>query len=384
MMFLALFACSPDSAAPGTTESGNLMDRAYVVSNESNEMFVFDYTTLEEVRSVDTTVVSGAVNGNHMAMVSMDGTTIYTTAADQDSLVIIDAATLVVTKAMPIGGHATHMALREGTSELWIMAEDDNAVVVLDTDTDTITHTITGDTLNIPHFARFSGNYAYVPSIGGNQVSVIDLATYTVVDTLVGDGLTEGACEGDPCGYADAQIDPNGMLFASNFTTGKVIVYDTLTGERLPDVAVGAQTWSAFIDPFAVDESFAFVPSWLTSTVSRIGADGSTQIWAAGDSEVYGVNFSAQAPDEAFVLNRTKNQVNILDRESGEVLDTLDVGGTTETATTTTDGRLLLPISSTGEVVVIDTATHEELARFSGVGTYPWSVTTADGQNYCH
>ena len=384
MMFLALLACSPDAAAPETTESGNLMDRAYVVSNGSNELFVFDYQTLEAVGSLDTTVVAGAINGNHMAMVTSDGNTVYTTAAEQNSLVIIDAATLEVKKTMVIGAQATHMAFREGTAELWIVAEDDNAVVVLDTDTDTVAHTITGGTLNTPHFARFSGDYAYVPSIGGNQVSIIDLATYEVVDTLVGDGLSEGACEVDPCGYADAQIDPNGMLFASNFTTGKVIVYDTLTGERRPDVAVGAQTWSAFIDPFTADDSFAFVPSWLTATVSRVGADGSAEIWAAGDSEVYGVNFSAQAPDEAFVLNRTKNQVNVLDRQSGEVLDTLDVGGTTETATTTTDGRLLVPISSTGEVAVINTATHEELARFSGVGTHPWSVTTVEGQNYCH
>jgi YVTN family beta-propeller protein len=382
MILIALFACSnPDTTSPDVTD---LMHRAYVVSNESNEMFVFDFATLEEVGSLDTTVVSGAVNGNHMAMVSMDGTKVYTTAAEQDSLVVVDAASLAVTKTMKIGTHATHMAFRPDTSELWIMAEGDNAIVVLDTDTDTVTHTITDPSLHTPHFARFSGDYAYTPSIGGNQVSILDLATYSVVDTLVGDGLAEGGCEGDPCGYADAQIDPNGMLFASNFTTGKVIVYDTLTGERLPDVQVGINPWSAFIDPFSADESFAFVPSWTTSTVSRIGADGSAKIWTAGDSEVYGVNFSAQAPDEAFVLDRQKEQVAVLDRESGEILDTLDVGGTTETATTTADGRLLLPISSTGEVAVVDTATHAELARFSGVGTYPWSVTTAEGQNYCH
>lgn len=77
------------------------------------------------------------------------------------------------------------------------------------------------------------------------------------------------------------------------------------------------------------------------------------------------------------VVSNESNQMFVFD------YDTLDVGGTTETATTTTDGRLLLPIYSAGEVAVIDTATHEELARFSGVGTYPWSVTTAEGQNYC-
>ncbi len=384
MTLIALFACTADTTGARDPAATNLSTRAYVVSEESNELFVFDYATLDEVGSLDTTVVSGAANGNHMAMVTMDGSKVYVTAASADMLVVVDAASLAIKKTMPIGKHATHMALREGTSELWIMAEDDNAVVVLDTETDTITRTITDTSINLPHFARFAGDYAYVPSIGGNNVSIIEVDSYTVVDTLVGDGLVEGACEGDPCGYADAQIDPNGVLFASNFTTGKVIVYDTLTGERQPDVSVGPQTWSAFVNPFADEGSYAFVPSWTTSAVSRVDADGSAEIWAAGDSEVYGVNFSAQAPGEAFVLNRTRNQVNILDRESGEVIDTLDVGGTTETGTTTPDGRLLLPISSTGEVAVIDTATHEELARFSGVGTYPWSAATADGQNYCH
>lgn len=383
MTLIALIACTPDLAETRDPASSDLTKRAYVVSEQSNELFAFDYATLEEIGSLDTTVVSSAANGNHMAMVTTDGAKVYVTAASADTLVVVDAASLTVTTTLSIGGHATHMALRDGTSELWITAEDDNAVVVLDTETDTVTHTITGG-LNIPHFARFSGDYAYVPNIGGNQVSIVDLATYSVVDTLVGDGLEEGACEDEPCGYADAQIDPNGVLFASNFATGKVIVYDTVSGERQPDVAVGAQTWSAFVNPFDEEGSYAFVPSWLTSSVSRVDANGTAQIWTAGDSQVYGVNFSAQAPGEAFVLSRSKNQVNVLDRETGEVIETLDVGGTTETGTTTPDGRLILPISSTGEVAVIDTATHEELARFGGVGTYPWSAATAAGQNYCH
>ncbi|MCK6525545.1 YncE family protein [Myxococcota bacterium] len=383
MILFTLLACTPHDTDPDTL-AGALTQRAYVVSAASNELFVFDHETLAELGSVDTTVQTGANNGNHMAMVTPDGAKVYVTAASAGSLIVLDAATLTVKKTLPIGGHTTHMALREDRPELWLMAEDNNAVIVLNTETDTVTHTITDPSIHIPHFARFSGDRAYVPSIGGNNVSIIDLETYRVVDTLVGEGLTEGPCEGDPCGYADAQIDPNGVLFAANYSTGKVIVYDTVTGERLPDVAVGGATWSAFVNPFAEEGSYAFVPSWASSTVSRVDLSGAATIWAQGDSEVYGVNFSAQAPDEAFVLNRVKHEVRVLDRERGELITTLDVGGTTETGTTTPSGRLLLPISSSGEVIVIDTATHAELARFGGVGTYPWSVATADGQNYCH
>jgi YVTN family beta-propeller protein len=382
ILFFVACATDPSDTRPGI--GSDLTHRAYVVSDESNEMFVFDYDTLDEIGVLDTTVTAGAVNGNHMAMVSTDGSKVYTTAADQDTLVVIDAATLAITRKVAIGAHATHMAMRDGASELWVMAEDDNAVVVLDTDTDEITHTITDASLRIPHFARFSDDYAYVPSIGGNQVSVVDLATYAVVDTIVPDGLSEGACEGDPCGFADAQISPSGLLFASHFSTGKVVVYDTVGHELVVSGDVGLMPWSAFVDPFDDEGEFAFVPSWATSTVARVGRNGVASTWAAGDDEVYGVNFSPTAPGEAFVLNRTRNNVKVLDRESGDVLDTLDVGGTTETGTTTADGKLLLPISGAGSVLVYDTATHQELARFEGVGTYPWSVSTAAGQNYCH
>lgn len=380
MIVIALFACSPPAEPP----AGALADRAYAVSADSNELFVFDYETLEEVGSIDTTVSDGLVNSNHMAIVTPDATKVYVTAAAAGQLVIIDAAALEVTGILAVGAHPSHMAFRRGTNELWVMAEDDDAVVVVDTATDTIARVITDETLHAPHFARFSGDFAYVPNLAGNQISVVDLASYTVADVLVTEGREVGACEGDPCGFADAMIDPNGVLFASHFETGQVLIYDTLAGERVPDARVGPQTWSAFVDPFGEDEPFALVPSWTTATVSRVGVDGGTEIWSGGDSEVYGVNFSPTDRDAAFVLDRSREAVRVLGRETGELLDTIDVGGTVETGTTTPNGLLLLPIGSAGAVTVIDTATREELARFSEVGTYPWSVATADGQNYCH
>ena len=275
ILFFVACATDPSDTRPGI--GSDLTHRAYVVSDESNEMFVFDYDTLDEIGVLDTTVTAGAVNGNHMAMVSTDGSKVYTTAADQDTLVVIDAATLAITRKVAIGAHATHMAMRDGASELWVMAEDDNAVVVLDTDTDEITHTITDASLRIPHFARF------------------------LVDTIVPDGLSEGACEGDPCGFADAQISPSGLLFASHFSTGKVVVYDTVGHELVVSGDVGLMPWSAFVDPFDDEGEFAFVPSWATSTVARVGRNGVASTWAAGDDEVYGVNFSPTAPGEAFV-----------------------------------------------------------------------------------
>lgn len=385
MIFALLLACHRGDEAPAP-EAVNLETRAYVVSELSNELFVFDYNTLSEVGSLDTTadLSSGGVNGNHMAMVTADGSKVYISASEADTLVVVDAASLTVKARISVGSHVTHMAARPGTSELWVMLEGDNAIAVVDTETDTVSRTLSDPSFQIPHFARFSGDRAYVPNIGGNQVSVIDLDSYAVVDTLVGEGLSEGACEGDPCGYADAQIGNHGVLFASNFSTGAVIVYDTIARERLPEVHTDEAAWSAFVDPFSTGADFAFVPSWTGQTLSRVGLDGSGRSYDLGDSEVYGVNYSPTAPGLAFALSRTRHEVTVFDQASGALVDAIDVGGNTETATTTPDGRLLLPISSAGAVVVLDTETREELARFEQVGVYPWSVTTVEGQNYCH
>lgn len=379
---LALLGACTSATTPDASPDA-LMHRAYVVSDASNELFVFDTATLEPVGSVDTSLY-GEANANHMALVSPDGGKVFVSATHARALVVVDAATLEVTGTIDVGSANTHMSARPGTSELWVVNEDDDSISVIDMNSEEVLATITDDSFMTPHFVRFSDDEAYVANIAGNQVSVLDLATHEVVDTLVPEGLEEGPCAGDPCGFADAQVSPDGVLYASHIETGSVLVYDTIARQRIADVPVGPEPWSAFVDPFGGADDAAMVPAWGDRTVTRVGSDGSRLQAEVGDAEVYGVNYSPTAPDQAFVLNRLREQVAVVDRASGALLDTLDVGGTTETATTTADGLLLLPLSSANAVAVIDTVTHEELARFEDVGVYPWSVATATGQNYCH
>ncbi|MND00884.1 hypothetical protein D3C83_196550 [compost metagenome] len=61
------------------------------------------------------------------------------------------------------------------------------------------------------------------------------------------------------------------------------------------------------------------------------------------------------------------------------------MGGNTETAATTADGRYIVAaVSGANRVVVIDAASEQIVKTFDGVGNYPWSVTIPGGQNYCH
>jgi DNA-binding beta-propeller fold protein YncE len=254
--------------------------------------------------------------------------------------------------------------------------------------TDDVIRTFSDPSLMVPHFVRFRDRFAYIPSIGGNQITVLDRDTFEVKDVLLLDGVTEpGACSGDPCGFADAQIDQNGLLVAAHIETGHVLSYDTTTNTRRPDLVTGDRPWSVFVDPLSNVFDTHMMPNWGDSTVSVIDRVQHREVARSpeGDQESYGVNYSPLAEGEAFVLNTVKERVAVIDRTSGELIEALDVGGTTETASTTSDGRyLLLPLSSTNQFAVYDLGTRAEVARFDEVGTYPWSVTTVGGQNYCH
>ncbi len=128
------------------------------------------------------------------------------------------------------------------------------------------------------------------------------------------------------------------------------------------------------------------VPNFGDKTVSLI--DGVAQAVAKtlpGDEEAYGVNFSSKTPGKAFVMNRVRKDVAVVDTASGDILSRIPVGGNTETASTTADGSYIIAaVSGADSVVVIDPMTGTVKKTFPKVGKYPWSVTIPNGQNYCH
>jgi DNA-binding beta-propeller fold protein YncE len=336
----------------------------------------------------------------------------FITAASQNTLVVVDTVSLEVVRQIALGEHPTHAEMCpgcgvDGHDQLWVVNElGDNelgdrlngdvaqgevrpgSISIVDMVTDEVVRTFSDPSLIVPHFVRFQGHTAYIPSIGGNQITVLNIDTFQVEDVLLLEGQTKpGPCAGDPCGFADAQIDKNGVLAAAHIETGRVLTYDTLSRTRFPDLTSGNRPWSIFVDTLSNAYDTSMMPNWGDATVSVIDRVQKREVARSteGDQESYGVNYSPLAEGEAFVLNTVKERVAVLDRTTGELIEGLDVGGTTETASTTGDGRyLLLPLSSTNQFAVLDVTTHAEVARFDDVGTYPWSVTTVGGQNYCH
>jgi YVTN family beta-propeller protein len=405
-------ACGSSEDASTLTDvtPEDLANRAYVISEESNELFVMDLSTMSEVGKLDTSVGTGA-NANHMSMLNGDGSKLFVTATDHETVVVVDTATLAVTRQILVGAHPTHAESCvgcgvDGHDLLWVVNEGGahseeeeggageaeevhpGSISIIDMVTDEVVRTFSDPSLVVPHFVRFHDRTAYIPSIGGNQITAVNIDTFQVEEVLLLEGATEaGACAGDPCGFADAQIDRNGLLVAAHIETGHVVSYDTVTRTRRPDLLAGNRPWSIFVDSMSNAFDTHMMPNWGDETVSVIDRVQQREVARSpeGDQESYGVNYSPLAEGEAFVLNTVKERVAVIDRTSGNLIEALDVGGTTETASTTGDGRyLLLPLSSTNQFAVLDVTTHAEVARFNDVGTYPWSVTTVGGQNYCH
>ncbi|HMJ14626.1 MAG TPA: cytochrome D1 domain-containing protein, partial [Polyangiaceae bacterium] len=230
----------------------------------------------------------------------------------------------------------------------------------------------------------------YVANVGAHHITRVDLGTLEIDGHIPLDGHDvppNVSLAPDEGGFADAQIDKDGILYAAGRDSGKVLVYDTVARTKLPELTVGKTPWVAFAEhPFTNIARRHLVPNFGDRTVSLIDAAKAEVVAALpGDEEAYGVNFSSLTPDAAFVMNRIREDIAVVDTASGRIAKRIPVGGNTETAATSADGKYIIAaVSSANRVVVIDPLSQEVVKSFDRVGNYPWSVTIPMGQNYCH
>jgi DNA-binding beta-propeller fold protein YncE len=371
--------CASSADAPP-----NLTNRAYIVARDSDDLTVIDLDRLEIVGRVHTAGVA-----NHMAELNADFTKLYVDSEATSESIVVDAARLQVLNRIPTGPNPTHVSLSRDGKLLAVMNEYGDSVSFIDPATDREIKRLAG--FNTPHFMRFSpdGRYGYVANIGAFHLTRVDLASLEIADHIPLDGFS-GPPDATPAvnetGFADAQIDPDGMLYAAHNATGRVLVYDTVAHQKMPELVVGPQPWIVYAEhPFSGLPRRQLVPAFGDQTVALIRGAAPVATLPAGDMQSFGVNYSPLAPDRAFVMNRVHRNITVVDTAAGTIADVIPTGGTTETASTTADGRwIVATVSSSNQVVVIDAVTHQTVKTFDDVGTFPWSVTIPLGQNYCH
>lgn len=375
-------ACS-SSGAPATTQTAPAKDlaaRAYIVSRDSDDVTVIDLNRLEILGSVRT-----GGKRDHMLEVSADLTKAFVDSPGTDESVVLDTRALSVVDRIPLPAEPTHVTLSKQGHLIAIVSEDANAVSFVDPSTNAVIKTLPG--FYTPHFVRFApdGRAAYVANIGASHVTRVDLSTLAIDAEIPLDGTAVPTPVDGESGFADAQIDGDGILYAAHAAAGRVLVYDTKAQKKIGEVAVGAKPWIVYAEhPFAGIRPH-LVPNFGDATVSVLQGAASLAVIGGADSQSYGVNYSPLVPDQAFVMNRFRQEIAVVDVNTHARVDSIDVGGRTETASTTPDGKwIVATVSSANRVVVVDAATHAIVKTFDGVGRYPWSVTIPGGQNYCH
>jgi len=389
----ALLACGGGSEDAGDKseigmDAKALADRAYIVSLESDELTVIDLNKLEIIARVPT----GGTE-NHMAEMNGDNTEVFIDSTASDETVVVDTRSFKITDRIEIGRHPAHLTFEPNRGLFAIMLEGENGVAFLDPQRHQVVQKIGG--LHVPHFMRFTrdGRWGYVANAGANHLTRVRMDTLEIdgeiaLDAFEPDTSKDG--DDEESGFFDAQIDASGTLYAAHRGSGRVLVYDTVSNSKLMELPVGRRPWVVFAEhPFADVSLRHLVPNFGDQTVSLIdGAVGRRAVVMAtldGDEEAYGVNFSPLAPSTAFVMNRMRSDVAVVDTDGGEIIERIEVGGTTETASTTADGKYIVAtVSSANRVVVIDAQQRKIVKAFENVGKYPWSVTIPGGQNYCH
>jgi DNA-binding beta-propeller fold protein YncE len=372
------------AAACGQRIDPALAHRAYIVSHDSDELTVIDLDRMEIAGRVATLGIA-----NHMAELSADLSRIFVDSEETDETVVVDSRKLEVMGRIAVGRHPTHATLSKDGKLLAVVDEDEGvggAVSFIDPQRNVEVKRLGG--FLHPHFVRFApdGTSAYVANIDGHHLTRLDLRTLVINGAVVLDGFDAATPAPYEGGFADAQIDPRGMLYAAHADTGRLLVYDTVRRAKVAELPVGARPWIAYAEhPFTELPQRALVPNFGDETVSLVDATPAVKGAVTGDHQSYGVNYSPLAPDKAFVMNRMRQDIAVVDTRTATITARIPVGGNTETASTTADGRFIVAtVSSANRVVVIDARTNAIVKVFDGVGRYPWSVTIPYGQNYCH
>ena len=164
-----------------------------------------------------------------------DGTRLYVTNQNSNTVSVINTATNTVTATIAVGRQPNHITII-GT-RAYISVAQDNKIQILDTTTNTLTATITA---NSPFGSTASpdGTSLYVANGSTNTISVINTATNTVSGTIA---------TGTTLPYKVA-ITPDGTrLFVTSIGSwstpaGAVTVIDTTTNTTIANLP--NNTWS--------------------------------------------------------------------------------------------------------------------------------------------
>ncbi len=228
------------------------------------------------------------------------------------------------------------------------------------------------------------GRRIYVASFDRGTVTIIDAATKTVIDA-----------DNDLANGADTRIDVGGSatsvavsrdgtrLYVTNYDDHTVEVFETATNTRVDTIPAGTNPEGVAISPDGLllyvtndvrgEGGLSEPPLRGTVTVIDIATHENTSI-TVGRFPV-GVAVSP-CGCRIYVVNEADGTMTVINANTLEVLDTVDVGPKPQGVAVSRDGTLYLTDRTNGTLTVIDTANNHVVATIpipdaEGVAVHP-------------
>ncbi len=295
--------------------------------------------------------------------------TVYVSNEKDNTLSVIDAATMTVTQTLKVGKQPRGILLSPDGRWLYICASSDDAIQVMDTATNRLVHNLPSGEDPETFALTPDGKRLYVANENSNSVTVIDVDSRRVAAQF------------------DVGVEPEGMAVSpdgktainTSETTSLVHWVDTATNQVIDNTPVGQRPRVAVFSP---DGSRLWVSSEIGGTVAVIDVASRKVIHTIG-FQIQGVPKDKVQPVGirltsdgrlGFVALGPANHVAVVDPATFEVKGYILSGkrvwqmafGPGETQLYTTNGI-------TGDVTVIDVASQKAVKSIK-VGRYPWGV----------
>src|ERR687896_827659 len=277
----------------------------------------------------------------------------YVQNSNSNSISIVDLATNAFLRNITVDGTPHNIKLSEDQLTLYILTSDrgSGTIFMLNTTSNELMNEIPTE-VSVQDIAIFNGTM-YASDVHGGKVLVKNLNGTLVDEIDVGsrpqylevrpDGQVLYVTRlGGPISVVDleqkiviTEIDSGDMPHRLSFTNGGDLLFvvnaesDTLSfidsdkHEVIKTVPVGDSPGYVALNP---DETLTYVTNMNSNTVSIVDADKVVNEIPVG-SGPYGIAFSVDGGDLAYVSNTRGNDVSVIDTTSSNVTATISAGG---------------------------------------------------------
>ena len=309
-------------------------------------------STLLQAYSLLPGISAFASSGSSLTADSLAGV-MYVQNSNSNSISIVDLATNAILRNITVDGTPHNIKLSEDQLTLYILTSDRDSgtIFMLNTTSNELMNEIPTE-VSVQDIAIFNGTM-YASDVRGGKVLVMNLNGTLVDEIDVGsrpqymevrpDGQVLYVTRlGGPISVVDLEqkivikeIDSGDMPHRLSFTNGGDLLFvvnaesDTLSfidsdkHEVIKTVPVGDSPGYVALNP---DETLTYVTNMNSNTISIVDADKVVNEIPVG-SGPYGIAFSADGGDLAYVSNTKGNDVSVINTASSKVTATISAGG---------------------------------------------------------